>query len=341
LRIDSSPQPATVSVKSEFLVSQSTPGNFCDLQPGLTYKLSVFRRGFETRYLKFSFSDYGQPPDISGIWLGMVGRSAVLPGWGQKTMGQASRSLETWVLLIADGFKVWQVYQDYSHAKSQYKNMKVLTQASETQQEAEDRALRTNKLAQDTNAYRENLILTAAVGGWVYLHNVVETYTISASPKTTKTEGSDFKVSIPKKSAGRAALQSLFFPGLGQRYVGHSGRGFLFRSGVFVLALFTIDAKLRYDLAVSDRNHFVTQFNNTTSVPGREAMLPEMLIRQESVESRKDRTIAFAAATGLLWLANVFEAWGSGGGESDDLDRLETSTTYRNSTVYQEIRFRF
>ena len=115
----------------------------------------------------------------------------------------------------------------------------------------------------------------------------------------------------------------------------------MFRTGVFVLALFTIDAKLRYDLAVSDRNYTVVQFNNADSVPEREAMIPEMLIRQESVESRKDRTIAFAAATGLLWLANVFEAWGSGEGESDDVNRLETSTTYRNSTLYQEVRFRF
>jgi hypothetical protein len=317
LKVDCEPKPSTITVRSQFVMSQTAPGDFCNLQPGR------------------------QPADFSSIWPGMVGRSAILPGWGQKSMGQGSRSLETWVLLITDGFKVWQVYQDYSHTKNQYDNMKALTEASETQQEAEDRAMLTNKLAEDTNAYRESLILTAAVGGWIYLHNVVETYLLSAAPKVTRAEGSDFKVTTPKKSASRAALRSLFFPGLGQRYAGHGGRGFLFRSGVFVLALFTIDAKLRYDLAVADKNYTVTQFNDAQSVSEREAMIPEMLTRQKSVEDRKDRTIAFAVATGCLWLANVFEAWGSGGGETGYTDRFETSMTYRNSTFYQEVRFRF
>ena len=204
-----------------------------------------------------------------------------------------------------------------------------------------ERALRVEKLAMDTNAYRRSLIATVAVGGWVYLHNVVETYLLAASPGVKRLEGSGFKVTTPKKSARRAALRSLFFPGLGQRYAGHGGRGFLFRAGVFVLALFTIDAKLRYDLAVSDRNVAVLEYNNATSVPEREALLPEVLIQTVSVEERKDSVVAFAVATGLVWLANIFEAWGSGGGDEVHTDRFETSTTYRNSTVWQEVKFNF
>jgi hypothetical protein len=303
--------------------------------------LTVSRVGYEKRLLKFSFSDYNQPCDFSRVWPWMVGRSAVLPGWGQATMGHGGRAAETWSLLIVDGFKVWQVYKDYTDSKSKYDDLLVLTEVSETQEQLEERAARTNKLAGDTNAYRESLILTAAVGGWVYLHNVVESYLLSAAPKTTRLEASDFKVSTPKKSANRAALRSLFFPGLGQRYAGNTGRSVLFRWGVFVLALFTIDAKLRYDLAVVDRNATVTRYNNASSVPERQALAPELVIRQESVETRKDRTIAFAVATGALWLANVFEAWGSGGGEPKRADRFEMSTTYRNSTVYQEIQFNF
>lgn len=341
LRVEADPPLATVTVANGSVVSQSTPANYCDLQPGLTYKLTVFRHGFEKRMLKFSFSDYGEPSDISGIWGGMVARSVLLPGWGQKVMGHGSRTLETWTLLIVDGFKVYQAYKDYTHTRSQYDNMVVLLKLSDTQQEAEDRALRVEKLAMDTNAYRRSLIATAAVGGWVYLHNVVETYLLAAAPGVTRLEGSGFKLTTPRKSARRAALRSLFFPGLGQRYAGHGGRGFLFRSGVFVLALYTIDAKLRYDLAVSDRNIAVLEYNNATSVPGREALLPEVLIQTKSVEERKDSVTAWAVATGCVWLANIFEAWGSGGGGSTNTDRFETSMTYRNSTVWQEVRFNF
>ncbi len=341
VRIEADPYQATVTVTNGSIVSQSTPADYCDLQPGLTYKLTVFRHGFEKRTLKFSFSDYGQPADISGIWAGMVGRSVVLPGWGQKAMGHGSRSAETWSLLIVDGFKISQVYNDYTHTRSQYDNMVVLLKVAETQQEVDERALRVEKLAMDTNAYRRSLIATIAVGGWVYLHNVVETYLLAAAPGSTRLEGSGFKVTTPKKSANRGALRSLFFPGLGQRYAGNSGRGLLFRWGVFVLALYTIDAKLRYDLAVSDRNVAVLEYNNATSVPERVALLPEVVIQTTSVEERKDSLTAFAVATGCVWLANIIDAWGSGGGEATHTDRFETSTTYRNSTVWQEVRFNF
>jgi len=341
VRIEADPPLATVSVINGSIVSHSTPAEYCDLQPGFTYKLTVFRHGYENRTLRFSFSDYGQPSDISGIWGGMVLRSAVLPGWGQKAMGHGSRAAETWSLLIVDGFKISQAYQDYTHTRSQYDNMVVLLKVAETQQEVEERALRVEKLAMDTNAYRRSLIATVAVGGWVYLHNVVETYLLAASPGVKRLDGSGFKVTTPKKSARRAALRSLFFPGLGQRYAGHGGRGFFFRAGIFVLALFTIDAKLRYDLAVSDRNVAVLEYNNATSVPEREALLPEVLIQTVSVEERKDSVVAFAVATGLVWLANIFEAWGSGGGDEVHTDRFETSTTYRNSTVWQEVKFNF
>ena len=322
VRIEADPPLATVTLSSGAVVSQSTPADFCNLQPGLTYELTLFRPGFETRMLKFSFSDFGQPPDFSGKWPWMVGRSVLLPGWGQMSLGQAGRTLETWTLLIADGFQVWQVYKDYTETRSNYDNMRVLAEDAKTQAQLEEYTLRTNKLAGDANAYRESVILTAALGGWVYLHNVVETYLLSASPGTTRLEASDFKVTTPRKSAGRAVLRSLFFPGLGQRYAGHGGRAVLFRSGIFVLALFTIDAKLRYDLALVDRNDAATRYNNASSVAEREALVPELVTRQESVEERKDRVIAFIAATGALWLANVFEAWGSGGGEPERADRF-------------------
>jgi hypothetical protein len=342
VRIEADPARSAITLTNGSVITQSTPANFCDLQPGLTYKLTISSPGHEKRMLKFSFSDYGQPPDFSRVWPWMTARSVVLPGWGQTSMGENWRAAETWILLITDGFKVWQVYKDYTESKSNYDNMLALTQASQTQEQLERRTAETNKLAGDTNAYRESLILTAALGGWVYLHNVVETYLLSASPKKTRLEASDFKVATPRKSASRAALRSLFFPGLGQRYVGNSGRAFLFRSGIFVLALFTIDAKLRYDLAVVDRNATATEYNLASSVAERQSLALELAIQQDSVENRKDRTIFFAAATGALWLANVFEAWGAAARkEASSSERFEMSTTYRNSTVYQEFRLSF
>jgi hypothetical protein len=340
LRVEADPGTATLTVRGETSVSTGAPASLCSLQPGFTYTLTISRYGYEKRTLSFHFSDFGEPTNFSGVWRWMVFRSAVLPGWGQKSMGYRSRTAELWTFLVIDGFKIHQVWRWYKAEKNRFDTLTTLAKAAETQQQVEEISRRAQKASMDANAYRESVLLTAGVGVWLYLRNVTETYLLSAPPKATRLNGSDFKVSTPKRSRRRAALRSLFFPGLGQRYAGNGGRGFLFHGGVFVLGLFTIDAKLRHDLASIDYELAVQEFNNAGSVDEQEALRWNLLRLEVEKKERKDQLTAFAVATGLLWVSNVLEAGGSGPSGKRS-DRFDVTTSYHNSTVWSGIRVRF
>ncbi|MCK5408243.1 MAG: hypothetical protein KAJ37_12330 [Candidatus Krumholzibacteria bacterium] len=340
LRIESDPGTATLTVRAETSVSKGAPASFCSLQPGFTYMLTISRGGYEKRTLSFHFSDFGQPTKFSGVWRWMVFRSAVLPGWGQVSMGHRGRTAELWSFLVIDGFKVYQVWKWYKAEKNRFDTLTVLATIAETQQQLEELERKARKASMDANAYRTSVLLTVGVGAWLYVRNVAETYLLSAPPKATRLDGSDFKVVTPKRSRKRALFRSVFFPGLGQRYAGNGGRGFLFHTGVFVLGLYTIDAKLRYDLATVDYDLAVEEFNNAESVAEKESLRWNVLSLAVQKEERKDQLTAFAVATGLLWVANMFEAFGSGPGGTRS-DRFDVTTSYHSSTVWTGIQVKF
>jgi hypothetical protein len=341
IRVESEPPSATLAVRNGTSISKGSPADFCTLQPGFQYGLTVSRKGYEKRTLKFHFSDFGQPPKFSGVWQWMVFRSVVLPGWGQASMGYKARTFETAALLITDGFKVYQVWKHYDRTNTRYNAAVVLAETAESQEELERWTAVAHKLARDTNAYRKSVWLTAGLGAWVYLRNVLETYLLSAPPKATRLEGSDFKVAIPRRTTTRAVMRSLFFPGLGQQYAGHGGRAFIFHTGVFVLSLFTIDAKLRYDLAQVNYDLAIEAYNKANSVDEKQALVLDIALLKDGVEKRKDEMYAFAASTGLLWLTNVLEALASGGGGDVRDDRFEITSSYYDSTVRSGVLIRF
>lgn len=340
LHVDSDPEQATLTVRGGAGETQVAPADFCTLQPGLTYRLTVFRGGYERRTLKFSFRDYGERSKFSGIWRSEVPRSMILPGWGQKRLGESGRSVETIMFLVADGFKVYQVWKHYDHLKEQHDLVTSLAEHATTQEQLERLGETSQKLAMDANAYREATLLTAALGAWAYLRNVTETYLLAAPPKAIRGEGSDFKVATPRRSRTRAALRSLFFPGLGQRYQGNAGRAFVFRSGVFVLALYVLDRKLRYDLAKIEYDLALEQFENATTVEEKKSMLPDIARLASEVDKREESFHAFAIATGCLWAANVLETFAAGSHDEKG-DRFALTTSYSNSTVWSGIRINF
>jgi hypothetical protein len=340
LHVESDPLEATLTVRGGAGETRVAPADFCSLQPGLTYRLTVSRGGYERRTLKFSFRDYEQQCKFSGIWRSEVPRSMILPGWGQKRLGESGRMVETILFLVVDGLKVYQVWKHYDHLRDQYDIVTGLAEHATTQDQLETLGRTSQKLAMDANAYREATILTAALGGWVYVRNVLETYLLAAPPKAISTDGSDFKVVTPRRSRKRAALRSFFFPGLGQRYQGNTGRAFVFRSGVFVLALYVIDRKLRYDLAKVEYDMAVAEFENAKTVEEKKSLVQNIARLGAEVDKREDSFHAFVIATGCLWAANVLEAIAAGSQEEKS-DRFELTTSYSNSTVWSGIRINF
>jgi hypothetical protein len=340
LRIEAEPVGATIILRHEVGVSNSAPASFCALEPGREYKLTVLRPDFEVRTLKFSFPEYGKPAQFSGIRMGMLVQSMVLPGWGQKSLGEGARTLETIAVLTAGGFKIAQAYTDYDAAREARDAVARAARDADTEEELSALAAEAEKTGMVANVHRDNTLWTVALTGYEYLQNLVETFLLAAPPKAERLEGSNFKVTTPGKSRSRAAVQSLFFPGMGQRYLGNSSRGFLFRAGFFVVALYTIDAKYKYNMAKVDYDLAYQEFQNATSVEEREAARVVANAQHEVMSDREQVVYEFAAAAGAFWLAGVVDAIATGG-RSDGSGRVDFDSSYRAGMVRAGIRVTF
>jgi len=181
--------------------------------------------------------------------------------------------------------------------------------------------------------------MTAGLGGWVYLHNIVETYLLSVPLKADLLDGTNLEVQTPRCSTKRAVLRSLFFPGLGQRYAGNTARGFIFRTGVFVMALFTLDEKLQLDLAEIDYKTAEALFDGA-SVDDKKALLNDLTAKKTEVNDCEDRLNTMAIATGALWALNIIDAIISRGGNIEN-GRMEFETSVLSSTVRSGICIKF
>jgi len=340
VRIEAEPPGATIVLRHQAGVSASAPASFCALEPGREYKLTVMRPDFEVRTLKFSFPEYGKPTQFSGIRIGTLVQSMVLPGWGQKSLGESARTFETIAVLTAGGFKIAQAYSDYDAARDKREALAQAVIDADTEEMLEALSAEAERTGKVANAHRDNTLRTVALTGYEYLQNLVETFLLAAPPKAERLEGSNFKVTTPGKSRSRAAVQSMFFPGMGQRYVGNGGRGFLFRAGFMVVALYWIDAMFQYDIAKIDYDLAYQEFQSATSVEEREAARVVANAQHEIVADREHDAYEFAVAAGALWLAGVIDAVATGG-TGNETGRVEFDSSYRAGMVRAGLRVTF
>jgi hypothetical protein len=106
------------------------------------------------------------------------------------------------------------------------------------------------------------------------------------------------------------------------------------------LALYTIDAKLLYDLAKVDYDLAYEEFQNAPTVDEREAARAVADIKYEAMADREQDIYEFAAAAGAVWLASFIDAIASGGA-SDRADRVEFDGSYRAGMVRAGVRVTF
>jgi hypothetical protein len=339
--VESKPANSTITVRGSIATSAAAPATFCALELDLEYMLTAWTPGYERRSIKFRVKQFGEPVDFNGRRLGSISRSMVLPGWGQKSLGEGTRAIiEHTTFVVVGGFKILQSYRWYKDQRDKYDFYTEIGLNATEQQIIEEASERAHKAAMDANVYRENTILTAAVTGWAYLDNLFEVYLLAAPPRRTKLGGSNFSVQIPKRTKLRAFYRSLFFPGMGQKYNGSIFRAVFYKSTFYILAFFTLDAKMRYDLAVVDYNLAREDFKNADSVQEMDEAKADVLVKYKGVEDREDTMYVFAISTGAVWLVNVIDAWVSGGKE-EATNRFGVETGLSSSSVRTGLVFRF
>ncbi len=133
-----------------------------------------------------------------------------------------------------------------------------------------------------------------------------ETYNSSVLLSGRDATTIDFR--LKPKTRVKAALRSLIIPGWGQRYYGSKTKGTLMFVGAVVGGTTAGIMHLRFDNKRDDYYDFREKFDAERSVPAKEAMLPELLERQQDAyDAEQDRNIVGAVVAGI-WAYSVLDA---------------------------------
>jgi hypothetical protein len=338
--IETEPAPATVLLRHSIGISAASPATFCTLEPGIQYFLIISRPGYETRGVKMKLREDGKSPKFKGFRTRMVGRSMILPGWGQRTLQVNGRIFESVAFLTVAGLRTYQAYKDYSDIKEKYDFYEALMDVSTEQGQKEAIAEPMQKAAMDSNTMREYTWLTAGTTAWLYTENLVESFLLAQPPGIEQTTDFGYKARIPRRSRTRAALRSMFFPGLGQKYYGKTWKGLLFKTGFYTLVWFTLDRWRKYEMARNNYQLSVQRFESADTKEERQRILLESLILYDGMKNWEDSMYYWAIGTGAVWLLNVFDAAVFGGTtEADSRVQFSSAFSPTQSRIGLSVRF--
>lgn len=337
VRIDTTPKFSTLSLRGDNISTTEAPGLYCTLEPDRTYRLSVSYPNHETRYLKLGFKRLGEPPRLSGVRLSHLARSVILPGWGQADLGYKPRAVMAFSSVAFAAVKFSQSYRHYKNERDLHDYYLTLIDGGNTDAET---ARRADQSAENLDAQEEHMIATAAAGGYLYLWNLVESVLLATPPgKRTTGEGA-VVLEIPQRSKARAAIRSMFFPGLGQKYYGSESRGVLYQI-LFMTGVYgTLDAKVRYDLRdITYRSDLDYAEANPGDVDAQELAK----ISRESLDDARQRLKIWGAATAGMWALAVIDAIarGDSGGSRVKPGRLEMTSGYQGGVMRTGLSVRF
>jgi len=313
LRVESDPPLSTITVGAATLTSTIAPGTYCTLQRGLTYTLTTSSPNHETRTIKFSLSESDGTPSFSGNWLQYMSSSAVLPGWGQASMGHPGRSGEAFFSVFIGGLKTWQSWGWYDRAKRDYEFYQLALDQATTVPEQEQFRDQAEIARAGAEAHQEHLWYTLGFTAYWYLGNLWETLLLSAPAKTTKLDNGAVLIKIPRRSKKRAALQSLFYPGMGQKYNGDNGKGFLYQTSFFICGFYVLDRRLQYQLRDAEYQLSYQKFQDADTASEKADLRVQTAVLWDSREEKRKSMYKFAIVGSAVWLISLIDATVFGG----------------------------
>ncbi|NIM19910.1 MAG: PEGA domain-containing protein [Candidatus Latescibacteria bacterium] len=341
LQVQSTPTNATVTLKSSVKTSGVSPCLFCTLVPEQRYLLRLGKPGYETRELRLSFSPENQQVELFSKRFGSLVRSLLIPGWGQLANGEYLLGVETMLGSAAIGTVWYGAYTDYIDERDRYRFFK--SAASNATTEADfirysELQWRSSRL---TNAQRRHMLEVAALGGWMYVGNLVETFLVSASPRVASVEGPNITLEIPRRSKARAVTRSFFFPGMGQKYLGKHVRGLMYQTLFVTAAVLTLDARRDYDTATIEYELASEALARAETQPEVEAARELVAARWEERRDEETKRNAYYIILASLWFLNVLDTSLSRSDVAAAGQNFGFDTSFRPSEVHAGIRISF
>ncbi|MCK4774873.1 MAG: hypothetical protein KAT30_08800, partial [Candidatus Krumholzibacteria bacterium] len=295
----------------------------------------------EDRTLKFSLSPDGGTLKLKGNKTPYVLRSVVIPGTGLWAKGHRGRGAWLFSLNALAGWALIRYYVDYDDARDQASRLVTAANLAPTVPEREALAAQAIEADLEADAQRNHFVSTAALAGWIYAGNIVEAVLISMSPSVRSVQGTTAVVETPKKSSKRAFWRSVFFPGVGQNYLGHNFRSFFFQAGFIASAAYVIDFNLDYDRADYRYKLALVDVKQAQTVPEQEAALAALGVASDDRRDNETKRDVMLIIAGSVWLLNVIDAAFSETPAEPKRMSFGLQTSYRRSTLWTGMSLSF
>jgi TM2 domain-containing membrane protein YozV len=333
------PSTASLTIGGSATRSSGSPATFCGLGGDSRYRISIAAPGYETRSLNFSLND-NNTISLSGGSFGLIGRSLLIPGWGQFSMGRPLRGTWAFALTAAAGADLVRTYYDYEDEKDKIDVIAKALESATTQQQRE--ALEERLLVQSnhSNVAKDHYTDTFMFAAYVHASSVLETFFLSRPAKIVSVDGSVVNISTTRMTGTRAAIQSALVPGLGQKYMGRHFKGTFYQTVFLTGAVLAIQARKEYRTAEDDYDLSRRRLSMATTPT-------ELLLEREGVGLRwadlrdKERTRDITyIATASIWFINLLDAALISKPDTRE-GRLGFDTSYNGSSVEAGLTWRY
>jgi hypothetical protein len=297
-----------IELRRGVILSGTVPLTLCDLQPGLTYDMTVRGRGFEVRRGYLSLDGNGVP-SIGGNRLGTFARN-LLPGWGSIHAERKDAGWSDLISIAATGMLALREHNEYKHIETRYNILMAQIEVADNVEERQKIRIDANKASRDLNvqnAYRKRCLGYMA---YMYAFQLIDPWIVGNPPKTKVTAGgSVVEISGSGASTAKAAILSLFLPGRGQFYQGKRSRGVFFSLATTAGVLISLDYLNTYEEAVNAYELNVEYFETAENVEDKEYFSSRSGAYWADVEkTRRWRNISYGILAGI-WAAGVIDTF--------------------------------
>ena len=323
-----------VTLQRGIILSGTVPLTLCDLEPGLTYGITVRGRGFEVRKGYLSLDGNGVP-SIRGNRLGTFAKN-ILPGYGSIRVGRKEAGWSDMISIVAAGLVTLRENNEYQHIENRYS---ILMEQLEDADNVEDRQrirIDAHTASRDLNVQNTHRKRCLGFMAYMYAFQLIDPWIVGNPPKARVTAGgSVVELEGSGSSTVKAALLSLFRPGRGQFYQGKRSRGMFYSLASTAGVIVALDYLNKYEEAVNAYEINLEYFYAAETVEKMEHF------RQRSSEywadvdkTRKWRNISYGVLAGI-WAAGIIDTFIPGSEDAPPSDLSLSVGPTHASLVYR------
>jgi hypothetical protein len=289
-------------------ISGTVPLTLCNLEPGLTYELTVRGRGFELRrgYLTL---DINGEASVRGNRLGTFARN-IVPGYGSITVGRKGAGWSDLIAVAGAGLVLLREQKEYTHIENRYTNLTGMLESADNVEDRKSIRVDLHTASRDLNVQNTHRKRCLVLLGYLYGFQLIDPWLIGNPPKTLVTAGgSVVEVSGSGSSTLKAAVLSLIRPGRGQFYQGKQSRGVFYSLATTAGVLIALDYLNQYDEAVNAYEINLEQYDAAETVDGKEYYSQRSSEYWADVDkTRRWRNISYGVLAGI-WAAGVIDTF--------------------------------